>query len=153
MARHSRGFTLIELMVTVAVVGILTSVALPAYRDHVTRAKVSEALVAAGSCRTAIAELVQTVTQPDLPNACSFSPSRYVAGGSVSATGVILVTVQNLGTPANRNVIALTPYLDSAGTQPLDAANAGGAVIATWKCGPPASNGLEPRYLPGSCRG
>ena len=157
MSRLRRGFTLLELMITVAVIGILAAIALPAYQDFTTRAKVSNALVAAGHCRAAVDLLVQTATQPDLRadlvSACTFTPSRYVAAGEVTANGVILVTVQNLGTTAGRDVIALSPFVNSAATQPLIGTNAGGAVIAAWKCGPPAGSGLEPRYLPGSCRG
>jgi type IV pilus assembly protein PilA len=144
-------------MITVVIIGVLAAVALPTYRDFIVRAKVSEALKAATPCRTAISELVQTASQPDLTaqlsTACTIAPSRYVAGGAVTPDGVITVSVQNLGTPAGLDKIALTPYLDDVGKQALVGASAGGAFIVAWKCRQSATNGLEPRFLPASCRG
>ena len=96
-----KGFTLIELMIVIAIIGILAAVALPAYSDYTNRAKMSEPMLTAASCRTDVTELFQTgatTAQIDAAPCESAvnqaSPlSRYVAGVQVSAAGVITVTL------------------------------------------------------------
>src|SRR3977135_2377438 len=68
MKRIQQGFTLIELMIVVAIIGILAAVALPAYQDYTVRAKMSEVMLAASACRTSITELYQTGGTPPAPN-------------------------------------------------------------------------------------
>src|SRR5665647_3511899 len=119
MKRIQHGFTLIELMIVVAIIGVLAAVALPAYQDYTVRAKVSEVILAASSCRTSISEVLQSSTQVDvsaaLPTACSFTATKYVASGSVDANGVITVVgnATNLGgsTSATADTIIMTPYI------------------------------------------
>ena len=153
-----KGFTLIELMIVVAIIGILAAVALPAYQDYTVRARVSELMLAASSCRTSITEGVQTSQDADislkLPSMCSFTATKYVASGSVDANGVITIVgdVALGGTvDATNNSISLTPI--QTGTTALAGTTDGGKTIASWKCGPAATNPIPAKYLPGSCKG
>ena len=149
-----KGFTLIELMIVVAIIGILAAVALPAYQDYTIRARVSEVILAASSCRTAVSESVQTSQSNalDLAGTCAFSPTKFVASGSVTDIGVITVAGSegSLGgdTLASANAIQLAPFLNGVAL----AATNPGVTITEWRCGPANSNPMPKKYLPGSCK-
>ena len=151
MKSVQKGFTLIELMIVIAIIGILAAVALPAYQDYTVRARASEVILAASACRTSITEVYQSATGASSFSADGFgcestsSTSRYVASITTSANGVVTVTSQNLGGTAGSGTITLTP-LNAAGAA-LTSANFG-TTVNSWAC----SGSLQAKYRPGSCR-
>jgi type IV pilus assembly protein PilA len=153
-----QGFTLIELMIVVAIIGILAAVALPAYQDYTKRAKMSEVILAASSCRTTITEVFQA-SGSSIPTAnnwgceASTQTSKYVAQVQTTDVGQIIVTATGFNdTAIDGNKVSLTPYSDAAGTTQM-ATTDGGKSVAVWKCGPAPTNPMSAKFLPGSCRG
>ena len=153
MKRVQQGFTLIELMIVVAIIGILAAIALPAYQDYAKRAKVSEIILAASNCRTSITEVYQTASA--LPAAGAYgcesaaATSQYVAKIDTLAGGVIQVTagtgIDTAG--VDGKLLTLLPR-DSTGL----ALPALGTQIYKWICGGTGTT-ITLKYLPGTCRG
>jgi type IV pilus assembly protein PilA len=136
-----KGFTLIELMIVVAIIGILAAVALPAYQDYTVRAKVAEGLVLATGAKTAIAENAANGTNPLNASWSAPVPTANVQSVAVAgATGVITITYTTAIAPAGSNVITIIPTAEDTGTPQVDAAPAG--------CTPLAADGTQPAGTP-----
>ena len=154
MKRVQKGFTLIELMIVVAIIGILAAVALPAYQDYTIRARVSEAILATSQCRTAVSEGYQTGTAAFVADGWGCgegvaNPTQFVALIGTDGNGVITVTTSKstaLGAAAD-STMTLTP-VDNAG-KALTYKAPSSVQVAGFKCQP---GSLLPKYLPGSCR-
>ena len=154
-SRASRGFTLIELMIVVAIIGILASIAMPAYQDYTIRAKVSEVILAFSGCRGAVTEVYQGGgnTAPGANNwGCesAVATTRYVGAVSTTVNGMISITVQNLGALSGQ-VVTMTPLASAIAS--ADVTTDMGKGLYGWRCGA-SSDGttVAPKYLPSSCR-
>jgi type IV pilus assembly protein PilA len=137
MRTLQKGFTLIELMIVVAIIGILAAVALPAYQDYTNRAKASEVVLAASGARTCVSELVQTNGASGLSTcAGGFTPTKYAKSMGVDNT-LGTVTVSGTIVATDDLVVSLKPTLSGSNS------------ITEWKC---SGNPTASRWLPGSCK-
>lgn len=134
MKRIQQGFTLIELMIVIAIIGILAAVALPAYQDYTRKAKVSEIILAASSGRTCVSEVASSTGSLNGATACTIGSSKFVTGGNVNTSGVVAAggTIDGIGIS-----VTLSPVLNTTSNS-----------IGTWTC-----NGAPTSLMPGSCRG
>jgi len=137
MKSIQKGFTLIELMIVVAIIGILAAVALPAYQDYTVRARASEVLLGASQARTAVTESCQINNGCTSITGIAISSSQYVDGGTVSTAGVVVVNgkAADMGIPSGTSfIVTLTPSWTGQ--------------TVNWVC-----NATPAKYAPSSCRG
>jgi type IV pilus assembly protein PilA len=153
--KTQQGFTLIELMIVVAIIGILAAVALPAYQDYTVRAKITEVNLQVAACKTALAEFLQANGSfPADANAAgcnSTVTTKYMKAGLAvdAATGAITSgAIQNTGSGADTFSIVLQPTSDAARKAALKLA---GDPILGWSCGTTAAT-TNLKYFPASCR-
>ncbi|WP_370201692.1 pilin [Alloalcanivorax venustensis] len=141
MKQVQKGFTLIELMIVVAIIGILAAVAIPAYQDYTVRAQVSEGLNLAAGAKTSIAEFyTQRGTFPQSNGQAGLAAAGDITGNYVSSVTVSAgLVIVEYGNDANTDIAG-----DSIQLSP--STNAGSLA---WNCLP---DSVDPKYLPTDCR-
>jgi type IV pilus assembly protein PilA len=146
MSYIQKGFTLIELMIVVAIIGILAAVAIPAYQDYIARSQMSEAVSLLGSAKTPFSEYYAdkglwpaAATDVMGNTAGKYTDNIAITEGAGAASGIVRVTATMKATGVNTNIASKTVQLNSTDGK-------------TWVCETGATDGVDNRYLPAACR-
>jgi type IV pilus assembly protein PilA len=156
MKKTNNGFTLIELMITVAIIGLLAAVALPAYQNYTARTRMSEVIIALSRCRSSITETTQSAILLPLGGGwgCETTVgdppfSQYVEMIETSDEGAVRAEIRGVSALVNGQRLMMRPWPDVARSRSLQP----GDFIAMWDCGPATTNTVDiSTAVPASCR-
>lgn len=141
-AQMQKGFTLIELMIVVAIIGILAAVALPAYQDYTKRSHVSEGLSLASGAKTSVTEYFSSIGSfPGSNTSAGLAAATAINGNAVSSVAVGangMITITYNAKVTNNATLQLSPF------------TAAGSV--KWTCKGPSSGAVDVKFRPSNCR-
>lgn len=156
MKKTNNGFTLIELMIVVAIIGLLAAVALPAYQNYTARTRMSEVIIALSRCRSSVTEITSSAMILPLGGGwgCESTVgapafSQYVETIETSDEGAVRAEIRNISALVNGQHIVMRPWPDMARSGFIQV----GDHISLWDCGPATTNTVDINTaVPGSCR-